>query len=53
MPAPISVRQDESGYFWCVSYTCCETPRTRFHEWSLAQLPRLSTRRAREARAAA
>ena len=37
MPAPVSVRKDESGYFWCVSYTCCETRRMRFHEWSLAQ----------------
>lgn len=35
--APISIRKDESGFSWIVRYACCETPRTKLHEWQVAR----------------
>ena len=34
--APVSVRKDESGFYWMVRYACCDTRQMRFHDWRLA-----------------
>ena len=36
MPDKISVRKDESGFYWVIQYPCCDTRPMRFHDWTLA-----------------